>query len=165
MTVPRRKLSRHFTVVVRRDYDLQPETLFAAWTDPDIRGQVIAPPGKGLRLKQLDIAEGGVEIVEERWRDRPGAETTRCYVALRPCTLIVAQVVHRIKTGARTPDNIVAAQELLLFKPTAEGARIVASSQVTAMKQNDIQAAEDAWNDAFDRFEDQLDPQHRGIAP
>ena len=155
------KTSRHFTVVVRRDIDRPPDALFAAWTDPAVRRAVIAPEGSDWHLVEADIRDGGVEVIQHRPADQPGTTVTRRYAALRPPRLIVAQSVSAIDTGPRSPHSVVAPQELLLFKPTAAGAELVASSQVVSVQPNHVRAVEDAWNRQFDRFEDELEPQPR----
>lgn len=145
-----KKQSRHFTVVVRREFPVSAEEAYTAWTDQEIRRSVLAYGRYKNGVKEVDVSEGGIERYEDRWRNRLLGTTTRRYVILRPARLIVAQSETSFE-GDMFDQHFVR-QELLLFKPKDAGCEIVASDQCISIEPTFVHAAEDNLNQVFDVF-------------
>ena len=102
-------------------------------------------------VKEFDIVEGGYERYEDRWKNRLYGRTTRRYVIIRPAKMIVAHSETTLEGNMY--DQHFATQELLLFKPSAIGTEIVASSQCVSIEPSYVHAAEDHLNEIFDIYE------------
>ena len=152
--VSKKKKSRHFTVVVRREFPMSVERTFSAWTDPEIRRSVLAHGRYKNGVKEVDVSEGGFERYEDRWKNRLYGTTTRRYVLLRPARMIVAHSEKSVETDMF--DQHFVSQELLLFKPKGEICEIVASDQCISIEPTFVHAAEDSLNEIFDVFTDKL---------
>ena len=141
-------MARHFTVTVTRDFEHTAETVFAAWTDPDMRRQFETPEGSGMTHKAFDTREGGTEeviIAPE------GTEIGRMIDeirVMRPPGLIV---VHgRGVFGGAVGMTM---QTTFEVKPTSEGCTLTGTSQMVVLGKNptedDVRAG---WNGMLDRF-------------
>lgn len=149
-----KKKSRHFAVVVRREFPMSVEDTFSAWVDPEIRRNVLAHGRYKNGVKEVDVSEGGLERYEDRWKNRLYGTTTRRYVIVRPARMIVAQSETSVE-GDMFDQHFVK-QELLLFKPKGANCEIVASDQCISIEPSFVHAAEDNLNEIFDTFADKL---------
>lgn len=148
------KKSRHFTVVVRREFPMTADQVFSAWTNPEIRRSVLAHGRYKNGVKEVDVKEGGFEKYEDRWKNRLYGTTTRRYVLLRPARMIVAHSETSVE-GDMFDQHFVR-QELLLFKPRDQSCEIVASDQCISIEPMFVHAAENSLNEVFDVFSDKL---------
>ena len=149
-----KRKSRHFTVVVRREFRGAAEEIFAAWTDPEVRRNVLGRGRSKNDVKEVSVMEGGLERYEDRWKNRLYGRTTRRYSVVRPARLIVAH--SEITMEGEMFDQHFAKQELLLFKPKGDTCEIVASDQCVSIEPSYVHAAEDSLNEIFDAFESLL---------
>lgn len=149
-----KRKSRHFTVVVRRKFRGAAEEIFAAWTDPDVRWNVLDRGRSKNDVKEVSVTEGGLERYEDRWKNRLYGRTTRRYLVVRPAKLIVAH--SEITMEGEMFDQHFAKQELLLFKPKGGTCEIVATDQCVSIEPSYVHAAEDSLNEIFDAFESLL---------
>lgn len=145
-----KKKSRHFTVVVRREFPWAVEETFSAWTDSEIRRSVLARGRNKNGVKEVDVVEGGLERYEYRWKNRLYGTTSRRYLIIRPARLIVAHSETSVEGDMF--DQHFAKQELLLFKPKGDTCEIVASDQCVSIEPSYVHAAEDNLNEIFDAF-------------
>ncbi|WP_144430612.1 SRPBCC domain-containing protein [Jannaschia donghaensis] len=152
--VSNKRMSRHFTVVVRREFPMSVEKIFSAWTNPEIRRSVLAHGRYKNGVKEVDVSEGGKERYEDRWKNRLYGTTTRRYILLRPARMIVAHSETSVE-GDMFDQHFVR-QELLLFKPKGEICEIVASTQCVSIEPTFVHAAEDSLKLVFDIFADKL---------
>lgn len=148
------KKSRHFSVVVRREFPMPVEDVFSAWIDPEIRRSVLSHGRYKNGVKECDIREEGLERYEDRWKNRLYGTTTRRYLVLRPSRMIIAQSETRIKGDMF--DQHFATQELRLFKPMGTICEIVAADQCMSINPSFVHAAEDGLNQIFDIFASKL---------
>ena len=146
-----KKKSRHFTVVVRREFRWTVEKTFSSWIDPEIRRRVLSHGRYKNGVKEVDVIEGGRERYEDRWRNRLHSTTHRLYVIIRPPKLIVAHTQQTLEGDMY--DQHWATQELLLFKTKGDGCEVVASDQCVSIEPWYIHAAEERLNETFDVFE------------
>ena len=142
--------SRHFTVIVRREFQLPLEKVFSAWTDPAVRRAVLSRGRCKNCVKEVDVVEGGLERYEDRWKNRLYGTTTRRYLVIRAARLIVAQSETRV--GGGMFDQHFARQELLLFKSKGDTSEIVAADQCISIEPSYVRAAKDGLNEIFDAF-------------
>ncbi len=149
-----KKKSHQFTVVVRREFPMTVEKIYAAWTNPEIRRSVLGHNRYKNGVKEVDVSEGGFERYEDRWKNRLFATTTRRYVLLRPARMIIAHSETRLHVDMS--DQHFVTQELLLFKPKNELCEIVASNQCICLEPTFVHSAEDGLNTWFDLFAAQL---------
>lgn len=152
--VSEKKKSRHFTVVVRREFPMSVEKIYSAWTNPEIRKSVLAHGRYKNGVKEVDVSEGGFERYEDRWKNRLYGTTTRRYVLLRPARMIIAHSETNVDRDMF--DQHFVRQELLLFKPKDEICEIVASNQYISIEPSFVHAAEDGLNEIFDIFAEKL---------
>ncbi|MEM7520485.1 MAG: SRPBCC domain-containing protein [Pseudomonadota bacterium] len=148
------KKSRHFTVVVRREFPIPVEEAFSAWIDPEIRRSVLAHGRYKNGVKECDVREGGLERYEDRWKNRLYGTTTRRYLVLRPSKMIIAHTETSVEGDM--VDQHFATQELLLFKPKGTNCEIVASDQCISIEPSFVHAAEGSLNKIFDFFASKL---------
>lgn len=146
--VSEKKKSRHFTVVVRREFPMSVEETFSAWTNSEIRRSVLAHGRYKNGVKEIDVSEGGFERYEDRWKNRLYGTTTRRYVLLRPAQMIVAHSETSVE-GDMFDQHFVR-QEHLLFKPKDKTCEVVASDQCISIEPMFVHAAEDSLNEVFD---------------
>lgn len=150
-----KKKSRHFTVVVRREFPMSVEDTYSAWTNPEIRRSVLAHGRYKNGVKEVSCSEGGIERYEDRWKNRLYGTTKRRYVILRPAKMIVAQSETSIE-GDMFDQHFVK-QELLLFKSKGANCEIVASDQCISIEPSFVHAAEDSLSEIFNTFADKLE--------
>lgn len=149
-----KKKSRHFTVVVRREFPWNAEKAFRSWVDPDIRRRVLSHSRHKNGVKEVDFVEGGCERYEDRWKNRLHSVTLRKYIVIRPSKIIVAQTQQTLEGDMH--DQFWATQELLLFKMKGDGCEVVASNQCVSIEPWFVHAAEDRLNETFDLFEKEV---------
>lgn len=150
-----KKKSRHFTVVVRREFSMSAEDTYSAWTNPEVRRSVLAHGRYKNDVKEVSISEGGIERYEDRWKNRLYGTTTRRYVILRPAKMIVAQSETSIE--ADMFDQHFVQQELLVFKSKGANCEVVASVQCISIEPSFVHAVEDSLNEIFNTFADKLE--------
>ena len=149
-----KKKSRHFTVVVRREFPWTAVEVFRSWVDPDIRRRVLSHGRYKNGVKEVDVVEGGFERYEDRWKNRLHSVTLRKYIVIRPSKIIVAHTQQTLEGD--TYDQFWATQELLLFKEKGHGCEVVASDQCVSIEPWFVHAAEDRLNETFDLFEKEV---------
>lgn len=76
----------HATFSVEHFYELPPERVYTAWSDPAAKAQWFASPGA---RHQLDFRVGGTETTQGAPSDGPTLTFTSTYQAIRPAELIV----------------------------------------------------------------------------
>ena len=152
--MPEKKKSRHFTVIVRREFPMSAEDAYSAWTDPEIRRSVLAHGRYKNGVKEVSVSVGGLERYEDRWKNRLYGTTTRRYLILRPAKMIVAQSETSVE-GDMFDQHFVK-QELLLFKTKDASCEIVASDQCISIEPSFVHSAEDSLTQTFDIFANML---------
>ena len=148
------KKSRHFTVTVRREFPRPLDEVFLAWTNPEIRRNVLASGRYKNNVKEIAIEEGGYERYEDRWKNHLYGVTTRRNLIIRPMRMIVSHT--EMSMTSKVIDQHFALQELLLFKPKGDACEIVASDQCIAIEPTYIHSAKDTLNEVFDAFAAEL---------
>lgn len=147
------KKSRHFTVVVRRQFPCKAEVAFASWINSEIGKRVLSHGRYKYGVKEVDVVEGGRERYDDRWRNRLHGTTERRYLTIRPSKLIIAHAQKTLKGDMY--DQFWATQELLLFKEKEDGCEVVAYNQCVSISPFYIHAAEDQLNEVFDVAENE----------
>jgi uncharacterized protein YndB with AHSA1/START domain len=108
-------------LVIRRTYDVSPQRVYDAWTDPELARQFLCPAGMTTRSVTLDVRPGGSYRIEML---RPDGEVYAAYGVYRE----VVPASRLSMTWQWEEDNPEEEHETLLtleFKPYGSGTEFI----------------------------------------
>lgn len=86
------------SVELRYRFDASVETLFEAWTDPEILGEWWGPEGIKITVTALDLRPGGAFVFEMHFEDGTVSRMTGVYREISPPHRLVFEIVENCNT-------------------------------------------------------------------
>ncbi|MEQ8698544.1 MAG: SRPBCC domain-containing protein [Bauldia litoralis] len=108
------------TLVVERVFKAPPETVFAAWTDPEILVQWWGPEGFHTPERGMDVRQGGAWRTVMRNAEGEPHAVSGVYHEITPSRRLVMTWGWEEPDGSRGHETLVE----LTFEPTEDGTRL-----------------------------------------